>query len=341
MINFLKKIFSNKTRNNEEQETLQTKQSGKLIENDIDTNKIINDFDARKKRQFKIIKEKFGFDPSDNDVLWGLFQELYSENYLKNHKVLLNVEYQRGLLLQKEKKYKDAIAQYSSGLFYLLNAYPYTLSPEHFKSDIEGKEIYKGQFKFFNKLIKCMNAGNMDKKAFILSASHSIGTISLNGNISSNTFISELTNHLRYDFFNINLAKDIEISKIDIYRISFFASKARDLIKYLTKEKRVPELKEVLHFLYLLGCFDKYLFGSYKVGYAYTLAEYKQKNFLPSEYRYKGKKITYQTTKDDYEKMTNEYKKVFNTSKVFDFCKIEHKPFLNDKDYKLMDKYLL
>lgn len=96
MFNLLKKLFSSDNKKN-------TLKFTKVIENDKDIENIITNFKDRKNEKHNELRKRFGTEPSENDTLWGLLQDLYLESFLKNHYLLLNVEYHRGLLLQKEK----------------------------------------------------------------------------------------------------------------------------------------------------------------------------------------------------------------------------------------------
>ena len=129
----------------------------KIVENDNTLHSIVSDFEDRKLRVREELKDKLG-SALTNDVLWGLLQDLYSEYFFKDHKIFLNTTYQQGLLLQKEKKYKQAISHYSYGLYYLMNVYQVDFNPtahliDFVQNDIQVIEM--AQQKFINKIQLC------------------------------------------------------------------------------------------------------------------------------------------------------------------------------------------
>lgn len=136
----------------------------KIIENDNALNTIVSDFDERKIIATKELENNLG-KALPNDVIWSVLQTLYLEYFLKDHKIILNVDYQRGLLLQKEKKYKGAISIYSYGLYYLMNFYKADLNPTaHIIDYVENDTqlIEMAQQKFINKIQRCMKYENIN-----------------------------------------------------------------------------------------------------------------------------------------------------------------------------------
>ena len=101
-------------------ETNNTFSPYKIVENDNTLRDIVDNYEIRENNKKTEIEKKLG-KALPNDIIWGILQDLYIESFFRNHKLFLNVVYQQGLLLQKEKKYKDSIAHYSYGLYYLLN----------------------------------------------------------------------------------------------------------------------------------------------------------------------------------------------------------------------------
>jgi len=209
-----KKLFSSDTKENDPSiavsasiSTSNSNRSNKIIENDENIEKIIESFQDRKNKKHNELRERFGTEPFENDVLWGLLQDLYLESFFKDHRLLLNVKYQQGLLLQKEKKYKDAISHYAYGLYYLLNVYDYSFSPNKFKMDIEGKEFYHAQEKFSNKLARCINSGRISVETFSNAATHLIRTSDFGTNITLDSFLQGISIYLKDEFYNVDLAE--------------------------------------------------------------------------------------------------------------------------------------
>lgn len=140
----------------------------KIIENDNTLRKIVDDYDLRENNA-KIELEKNLGKALPNDIIWSILQKLYLESFFKNHKLFLNVVYQQGLLLQKEKKFKQAIIHYSYGLYYLLCFYPLKMNPTNHIIDFvtsENSIIEMAQYKFINKIKICMNNENIDIQEF-------------------------------------------------------------------------------------------------------------------------------------------------------------------------------
>ena len=214
MFSFFKKLFSSDLKKNSTHMTVSVTASispcnklNKIIENDSNTEKIIDDFEYRKNTKRKEIRRRFNKESPENDVLWDIFQDLYLESFLKDHHLLLNVEYQRRLLLQKEKLYKDAVSHFAYGLFYLLNFYGYSFDPSNFKKCIDGREVYHAQEKFSNKLAICVRKGKMDEETFFDSAKHLIISHDIDWNISLNSFLQDIFIYLKDDFRRNNEAE--------------------------------------------------------------------------------------------------------------------------------------
>lgn len=75
----------------------------KIIENDNSLKSIVDDYEEREKNAIKDFETRLG-KALPNDVIWSILQDLAIEGIEKrNAKLCVNVEYQRGLLLQKEK----------------------------------------------------------------------------------------------------------------------------------------------------------------------------------------------------------------------------------------------
>lgn len=149
----------------------------KIVENDNTLRDIVENYEIRENNKKIEIEKKLG-KALPNDIIWGILQDLYIESFFRNHKLFLNVVYQQGLLLQKEKKYKDSIAHYSYGLYYLLNFYPYKMNPVNHIIDFvtnDNAVIEMAQYKFINKIKRCMEAENINIQGFREFAKRFIG----------------------------------------------------------------------------------------------------------------------------------------------------------------------
>ena len=149
----------------------------KIVENDNTLRDIVENYEIRENNKKIEIEKKLG-KALPNDIIWGILQDLYIESFFRNHKLFLNVVYQQGLLLQKEKKYKDSIAHYSYGLYYLLNFYPYKMNPINHIIDFvtnDNAVIEMAQYKFINKIKRCMEAENINIQGFREFAKRFIG----------------------------------------------------------------------------------------------------------------------------------------------------------------------
>lgn len=136
----------------------------KIIENDNALNSIVDNFEARKQAKAQELEKSLG-KALPNDVIWGVLQDIYLESFMKNPKVLLNCIYQQGLLVQKEKRYKQAIAHYGSGLYYLMNFYKADFHPVSHIIDFVSTEtelIEMAQQKFINKIQLCVKYANLE-----------------------------------------------------------------------------------------------------------------------------------------------------------------------------------
>ena len=132
--------------------------SVKIVENDNELENIVPDFHTRRENKIVELTTNIG-KALPNDVIWGILQDLTLEYILKDHKVFINTSYQQGLLLQKEKKYKQAITHYSYGLYYLMNFYKADFNPTSHIIDFVRNEtqlIEMAQYKFINKIQLCM-----------------------------------------------------------------------------------------------------------------------------------------------------------------------------------------
>jgi len=169
----------------------------KIIDNDNELEKIVPDFEYRKQQATQELESRLG-KALPNGVIWSILQKLYSEFFLKDHKIILNTEYQRGLLLQKEKKYNQAISHYASGLYYLMNFYQADFNPTAHIINMKTSNqelIEMAQNKFINKIQLCMKYGNMnldEVKRYSLFFIHDDLP-----NLSSNNFIETILSYIK------------------------------------------------------------------------------------------------------------------------------------------------
>lgn len=136
----------------------------KIIDNDNTLTSIVPDYEIRKQKAIKTLEANLG-KALPNDVIWSILQDLYIENILKDHKVFLNAVYQQGLITQKEKKYQQAITHYCYGLYYLMNFYKSKFNPTAHIIDFincDTQLIELAQYKFINKIQRCMKYENID-----------------------------------------------------------------------------------------------------------------------------------------------------------------------------------
>lgn len=169
----------------------------KIIDNDNELEKIVPDFERRKEDVTNELISRLG-GALPNDVIWGLLQQLYLEFFINNHKIFLNTAYQQGLLLQKEKKYKQAISHYSYGLYYLMNFYNAPLKPTAHIIDFVSNEtqlIEMAQQKFINKIQLCIEYENLNLEE-VKDLSLSLINRSPLPNLSSQQFIMKIQTHL-------------------------------------------------------------------------------------------------------------------------------------------------
>ena len=199
-------------------ETNNTFSPYKIVENDNTLRDIVDNYEIRENNKKTEIEKKLG-KALPNDIIWGILQDLYIESFFRNHKLFLNVVYQQGLLLQKEKKYKDSIAHYSYGLYYLLNFYPYKMNPINHIIDFvtnDNAVIEMAQYKFINKIKRCMEAENINIQGFREFAKRFIGRSVLPyltyddflQNVES--FLIENTNEIKESPWNQSLNNMIE-----------------------------------------------------------------------------------------------------------------------------------
>lgn len=169
----------------------------KIIDNDNELEKIVSDFARRKEEAIKDLTVRLG-KAFPNDVIWSILQRLYSEFFLADHKIFLNTVYQQGLLLQKEKKYKQAISHYAYGLYYLMSFYKTPLKPTAHLIDFVTNEtqlIEMAQHKFINKIQLCMEYGNFDIEE-VKEAALFLTNISPLPNINPQYFIMKIQSYL-------------------------------------------------------------------------------------------------------------------------------------------------
>ncbi|MDO9207502.1 MAG: hypothetical protein Q7T91_04545 [Sulfuricurvum sp.] len=196
----------------------------KIIDNDNELEKIVPDFEHRKEDVTSELISRLG-GALPNDVIWGLLQQLYLEFFIKDHKIFLNTAYQQGLLLQKEKKYKQAISHYSYGLYYLMNFYNAPLNPTAHLIDFVSNEtqlIEMAQQKFINKIQLCMEYENLNLEE-VKDLSLSLINRSPLPNLSSQQFIMKMQSHLKIR--NKNVYEDVSTESKQNNSVSELAKK--------------------------------------------------------------------------------------------------------------------
>ena len=167
----------------------------KIVENDNALRTIIDDYERREKEAIQDFETRLG-KALPNDVKWSILQDLAIEAIEnKNAKLCVNVEYQRGLLLQKEKKYKQAISHYSMGLYYLMNFYPHKFNPfphiiDYVTNDIQVIEM--AQEKFINKIKLCVKYSNISLDDLFESVQR-ITTVTVLKKVSPIELLQEIT----------------------------------------------------------------------------------------------------------------------------------------------------
>ena len=199
MFNFIKKIFFNDKNTNQ---NVKGFTPYKIVSNDNTLKSIVNDYDTREEEAKQDLEARLG-KALVNDVKWSVLQNISLECILnKDIKLCINVEYQRGLLLQKEKKYKQAISHYSMGLYYLVDLYNITkINPiNHIIDYITcDKEVFEmGQYKFVNKIKLCSQYDNLSTEKLIETMKQLINITSLR-NVIPNDFINMYQQYLSSD----------------------------------------------------------------------------------------------------------------------------------------------
>ncbi|MDF1882970.1 hypothetical protein JHD49_03375 [Sulfurimonas sp. SAG-AH-194-C21] len=241
----------------------------KIVENDNTLRTLVDDYDVREKESIKDFETRLG-KALPNDVKWSILQDLAIEGIeKKDTKLCINVEYQRGLLVQKEKKYKQAISHYSMGLYYLMNFYPHKFNPrghliDYVKNDYEVIEM--AQEKFINKIKLCVKYSNISLDDLFESVQR-ITTVTVLKKVSPIELLQEIILATR-DFY-LPKGEDIDGNKIEIemefnYNPASFKNRRtelRDMIRN-TKKNKEP-LEEILNEYYNLCVKQQVLYGYY------------------------------------------------------------------------------
>ncbi len=169
----------------------------KILENDNSLKNIVDDFERRESNAKTELEKNLG-KALPNDIIWSILQKLYLESFFRNHKLFLNVVYQQGLLLQKEKKFKQAITHYSYGLYYLLCFYPLKMNPINHIIDFvtnENSIVEMAQYKFINKIRICIKNENIDIQEF-RNLSKTLIETSVLPNLTHNEFLQNIESFL-------------------------------------------------------------------------------------------------------------------------------------------------
>lgn len=187
MFEFLKKVFSS----NKSRECVTQFIPYKIVSDDNSLRNIVDNYNEREEKAIKMLQHKLGV-ALPNDIIWSILQDLSIEcSVARDIKLCVNVEYQRGLLLQKEKKYKQAISNYASGLYTLTNAYNISqANPVNHIIDFVTNEdgiVEIAEYKFINKIKLCMEYGNLSTEDVKDAVQHFINAVPLT-NISPTHF---------------------------------------------------------------------------------------------------------------------------------------------------------
>jgi len=237
----------------------------KIVENDNTLRTIVDDYDEREKESIKDFETRLG-KALPNDVIWSILQDLYIESIRDNPKIFVNVEYQRGLLLQKEKRYKDAVSHYSFGLYYLLNFFKAELNPtghiiDYVTNDIQIIEM--AQYKFVNKIKRCIKDGEVDINNLIIAIQYLTTKTALK--IDPTTFLQDLLMLTRDCYFDIN--EDVNTMPIkeefNYYPASFTNKRTEFRTMIRTAKKNKEPLEDILNSYYNLCVIQQILYGYY------------------------------------------------------------------------------
>jgi len=292
MFGFIKKLFKN-TSNNETINIQQEKPkddmdiSLKIVENDNALRDLVPDYKEREKKAIDDFESRLG-KALPNDVVWSILQDLMLECWetTKDTKLLVNVEYQMGLLLQKEKKYKDAITHYSMGLYYLVNFYPHDMKPQNHIIDYVTEYpqlIEMGQYKFINKIKRCINLGKIDLDDLIKSIQHITTRLRLS-KYSSDDLIKDILMLTRDCYFSDDDDELKDKNEEFDYSPASFKKYRTYLRKNIREEKKNKvDLNETLNTYYKFCVMQQILYGYYPLksgvnGFYSDIVEYLAKD---------------------------------------------------------------
>lgn len=357
MFDFLKKIFSGNEQskkikksivvNNTNDKTLNVinKNTDGILKKDNEIQKICSNFSDRVKNTKIQLRERFKKEASTNDTYWAILQDLYLENFLTNNTLLLNVEYQRGLIQLKEKNYLDAISFFGNALVYLMLLYEdlNNLETINKKSD-----AYKTRARILKKIRNCIEVGFVTKEDFFIPFSRYVMIQKFNFNYDD--FLLGLYSHFDKDFFQINIADEIDFNSMKYNDFPYIASKLKQSMDYFIQKNNIVQLTKVLEKYYQFGILHEYCFGNYhiSVGWSVDLVDYKLQHFNSSNYKYIGQKINYLSSFEYHNKFIKEYNNYKGKNYLGEYFKNDYNPllssndeFFDKKDYELFDKYLL
>ena len=179
MFEFFKKVFSNKESSQHVTQFIPYK----IVSDDNSLRDIVDDYKEREEKVIKTLQHKLGV-ALPNDIIWSILQDLSLEcRAPRDIKLCVNIEYQRGLLLQKEKKYKQAISAYAKGLYILANAYNlHKANPVNHIIDFithDDEVVHMAEYKFVNKIKLCMEYGDLNTEDVRVAVEHFINIIPL------------------------------------------------------------------------------------------------------------------------------------------------------------------
>lgn len=330
----------------------------KIIENENDYTHI-DAFDEKFEAMQLELKERFGANPSKNDVLWGVLQnniehiDFYST---------INRHFKYGLISFKEKRFKDSVANLIACFHMLQQHYPdKPVEPDSFWSETEPDMPIKNAYhKVINKIQRAIEKGELNTEDFEASAVRAVSFV-----YSETPMDQSLSKLKKFIDFNIKKPKKDELS-IEIFPLSI------DVTPYGFKDARKVLRKQILHYiqtkeyeqvrnkqqkLYCLAKLGQYCYGHHSMktavaGWACDAADIIQKKFDCSKHSFeKDGRIDYTVAPNDIWQFYEEILKD-DALKVIHHGNLERlkelyashyedsEDFLSEADYKRMDKYL-
>jgi len=260
--------------------------SYKLIENDnYPLDELIGDYNKR----FEILKNDYTKRLGsylDNDIKWNILGDIVIENTLVNPYLHLNAEYKRGLQLQKEKIYKQAIYHFTNGFVYLMCYSEYKYNPvSHIIDYIETKEevFEQSQYKFLNKLYLCYKQGKITTIDADEMIHKGVSNICDNNGDIFDKHKKNIISYIKYrvesepkeiivdeNITNVkDVFEDIELLPANMRKLR---TSFRKIITKYKKDKDENNLKRILNIYYKFCAIQQSLFGYFELKYAISSA---------------------------------------------------------------------